>query len=616
MAVLTPSSTLHARSEASSRAFSVIFATIAFLIILVCVFWGFILPRLRQTSNRHRSFQSTATQSYQDDYHDEAHYLNHPPVFHSSQGRLSPAVRRYNPRTESPFPPVSLGPFQKTLVPPCSTTNPTTSSHGLFSPSTERFISGGRRRPSNQAHRTQMAGKNDMEMLLVGTETDYILPVPEPLVLKPRPAGRPPPLTRQLERFPMPLDISRRKKAEMHSATCAHASGTNEANPRTDYADCPRTAQKRAQPSGSPTPGTTIRIAGVRHRTNPFPNASQRLDGGFYDPFLVRGSQNNTGRSHSLPVSGAVRVPQQKRRRGLDRAGPVTRPKTPVAEMREGFDKSSSASKTEDVSNKTHQTPSVQVFSRSIGFSTPPTSPLLSVKNEPMLRDSSPCHGIAQYTSPVIWSDGKKISVEMFCSRSDSVAPLQPQSARSQGSWRRKGFVQSHGTRRGLRPARLSLSVLGNLRACKIAIRRHSASSLSTMPRQLISTMKGSNSVQASSIYSRDATGVDFLASPLREGTQVTENVDTKVEPKVICMELVRSKIDNWDLHTGNFAPSDVIPPAFKRVTSMVGSRDLTGMDSTDMVGFGGTGLKHRQRGQTANWNMGTESVAPGAELI
>ncbi|KIV89373.1 hypothetical protein PV10_08947 [Exophiala mesophila] len=582
MAVITPKSPLHARSEASSQAFSVIFAAIALLIILVCAFWGFVLPRLRRKSQRHRSFRSTATQSYQDDYHDEPHYLNHPPVFHSSQGRLSPGVRRYNPRTESPFPRVFLGSAQKPLVPPVSNTSPTTSSHDLFLPSREGFPPTDRNRPLNQTGCTHRHGaeKNDIEMLLFGPETDDILPVPEPLVLKPRPAGRPPPLTRQLERFPMPLDISRSRKPRLHFGPRSPACATSAVILRADLADCPRNEQNLTEPSASPASGTTTKMTRIQQRMKKIPDASQNLDDILYDPFVLPKSQTSRNKSHSLPVSAALNEPRPRRWRGLLRAGTVTRPQTPVAEMRDVFDKSSSASKTEDMSNQIQQTPSVQLFSKSIVFSTPPTSPL-SVNDErmPISRDSSHGHGIVQYTPPAVWSDGKKSLVEMFCSRSDSVAPLRPQTSGNRENWRNKGSVPNHGTRHGSRPARLSLSVLSNFRAANIGGRRHSASSLATTPKQLISTVKGANSVQASSTYSRDATALDFSDSPVRGVTQVIENLHTTVEPKVICMELVRSKIDNWDLHTGTLAPPTIKSQDLKRAEPNLGTRDLTGIE-------------------------------------
>ncbi|RVX70011.1 hypothetical protein B0A52_06182 [Exophiala mesophila] len=583
MAVLPPRSTLHARSEASSRAFSVIFATIALLIILVCAFWGFVLPRLRRKSQRHRSFRSTATQSYQDDHHDEPHYLNHPPVFHSSQGKLSPGVRRYNPRTESPFPRVILGSAQKTLVPPVSNTSPTISSHDLFLPSREGIQLTDRKRSLNQTGWTRRHGaeKNDIEMLLFGPETDYILPVPEPLVLKPRPAGRPPPLTRQLEKFPMPLDISGSRKTRLHFIPRSPACGTSAAILRADLADCPCNDQNLTEPSDPPASGTTTRMTGIQQRMKQTPDAYQKIDDLLYDPFVVPKSQTSRGKSHSLPVSAALNEPQPKRRRGLLRAGTVTRSQTPVAEMRDVSDKSSSASKTEDTWTKIQQTPSVQLFSRSIVFSTPPTSPLLSVNDEPMpmSRDSSHGHGIVQYTRPALWSDGKKSLIEMFCNRSDSVAPLRPQTSGNREDWRNKGSVRNHGTRHGSRPARLSLSVLSNFRAGNIGGRRHSVSSLATTPKQLISTVKGPNSIQASSTYSRDATALDFSGSPVREVTQVMENAHTTVEPKVICMELVRSKIDNWDLHTGTLAPPTVDSQGLKRADPNPGTREVTAIE-------------------------------------
>ncbi|OAP59181.1 hypothetical protein AYL99_06479 [Fonsecaea erecta] len=211
MAVI-PVKALRPRGDDNSgRTFSIIFAVIAFLVVLGCVVWGIVLPKFRKRRGTHRLGRYTVTPNYPA-FSPPPRFPSHPALLRGFRKQPQIPVQRYDPRIESPFP-NSPAQLHSTHRPPqAGSGNAVSHIYGLFTPPqcwlSMRNHTQTMSRGNLQAAR-QGAGIDPRNFTSFRGKHDYILPVPEPVVLKPRPAGRPPPLKKQLERFPFPFDSGR-----------------------------------------------------------------------------------------------------------------------------------------------------------------------------------------------------------------------------------------------------------------------------------------------------------------------------------------------------------------------------------------------------------------------
>lgn len=203
----------------SGTTFSIIFGVIAAVVIVACAIWGIAIPEYRRNRPpspaavkwNTGSILTTRTRSKL-----RRTYPNHPAVRPLlSKPSAAQIVSTYNPRTESPFPDgpaISMTSFCRGGKARANSSPllPTSiSSNGLFTPIKR---SDSRDDDSKSKYHT-VPRVNDAKHLAApssdfGDAKDFILAVPEPLALRPREAGRPPAVTRHLQRYGTPLTDS------------------------------------------------------------------------------------------------------------------------------------------------------------------------------------------------------------------------------------------------------------------------------------------------------------------------------------------------------------------------------------------------------------------------
>lgn len=190
--------------------FSFVFAAVAGSVVIACVIWGFAIPKWRK---RHQASPSN-TKWNEGSILTQRNKLRHFPSRPTIKPLLSkPSAAQvlptYNPRTESPFPdsPSSVRSdtpnSMEVPVRMCSapTMSRELSSNGLFTPvRTSEY----RLDTLSQCHTMPRATYSkyfDSRSIEFGDTEDFILAIPEPLVLRPRSAGRPAAVTRHLEKY-------------------------------------------------------------------------------------------------------------------------------------------------------------------------------------------------------------------------------------------------------------------------------------------------------------------------------------------------------------------------------------------------------------------------------
>lgn len=571
---------LRRRSDASGRTFSIIFAAIALLVIIICLVWGFVLPRLRKKFDISSIDRGGGTRS--SGSNDGYHFPSHPALLRGFHNKSMPTLYRYNPRTESPFP--SAGPLQKNAAAftvPSSLSNSDygpSSSHGLFSP-TKGCLRPRQGIMLSQNETSEPQGKSkamkEVEMTGFERDQDYILPVPEPLVLKPRPAGRPPPLTRQLEKFPMPIRTLKRKDGLLCPAKLLKGVELRDSQSTVDTLGTP-----------CPTPFLVRRINLSRENSE---GTSHRKHEGRIDPLeadraasdlIPDDVSDRTVRLRSQSQEQPWIVTTSRERPKLQRAGTVTRPRTPVAEMRERFNQTSTVPTNGRTSVKEGCTPTVNPFDTPGDSSTPPTSPRYSDKARApcnMMFSAHPIYPEAQATDSPRRSHGQRPRCSAGLISPGKQAVVQKSSAKLE--------IGSVSTSKHLKPARLNLTLFSNSRDRERHTKGYSLSSLSTIRRPImIPTSHQSHG--ASSIYSRDTRGMSFLGTPALDefsqypAVQPSSCID---ERNVMLMNNVKSKIDEWDLHTADLDMSVFASTKLKRTLSDYGPR---GPKSSDCAGL------------------------------
>ncbi|KIW88767.1 uncharacterized protein Z519_10814 [Cladophialophora bantiana CBS 173.52] len=587
MAVI-PTKALRPRGDSSGRTFSIIFAVVAFLVVFGCVIWGIILPKYRKRRDTHPlGARYMVTPSYPP-FSPPPRFPSHPALLHNFRKQPQTPVQHYDPRTESPFPnsPAPNSPAQLNAIyrpPQVGSSNAVGLSYGPFNPP-QCWLST-RLQPQhmpqgNLQRARKVAGTDPRNFTTFKGKHDYILPVPEPVVLKPRPAGRPPPLTRQLERFPIPLSSGR-------NGGLVHPTKLFQELEQ-------RGSKSTADTFGTPCPTThnTTHLTDTQMLVMKPPAECKTPPGRPQRELLkvVECKTHNSPQPRRLPVTrilpinrdeaGTPKTKTEKQER-LERMGTLTRPKTPVAEIRDWFDRAANTASKEKVSSKPY-TPSTNPFTTPGATSTPPTSPIKSAKKSRSLvtpsrpQSAAPCinvpsHAHRRTPSSAILPSPEKLNALRIARPSKRVC----QAAKGSPA---KIFKQRSISRRA------KLVSWSQLRPCKRISRRYSSSSLSTIFKPILTT-RSKHSRCTSSIYSRDMRGLsptgglsrqggdaesnDRVELPSGKGADLTRNPSTSVEH-------VKSKIDNWDLHTGHLDASIMPRCAIKRSNSDSGLRRST----------------------------------------
>ena len=512
---------LQKRLDSGGRNFSIIFAVIAFVIVTGCLFWGIFLPKYRKkhprrprdTRYNHRHVPQT--------------FPSHPALLRKCHTGPSGRPRTYDPRSQTPFPNtpppgdcINLPPLTPRLR---SAQNLAPSQNEVlnWSPARDRLPS---RRGLNTVASAGSGCRHEGQDMRADID-DFILPIPQALALCPKSAGRAPTLARQLNQFPIPRSGS---------------DGTGKlAHPRKLFEDLEERYSKSTSITSLGTP-------------SPMPlNTERQTELVKHD--LLNGEHGGPLNSNPVLAPGLTKSSDDMDTKGaeLARSGTITKPKTPVAEIRtfydrEAFTKAGESSKSGTISSIDFPD---STFSSLIQSGTPPTSPLLPYKHEEF-RD----HRADLVTpTPNLQEDGNTPS-SMALPASDRLARMDTiHEGKKEES--RVGRIFNRGlVRPRPRPARLNLSFNAKPSSVKKGSQRHSMSSLSSllMPR----SRANRPSVQASSIYSRDTRGVSFARSPTTPAFSDRPSLDGDVGftggppgRKASSLDLLRTKIDDWDLH-------------------------------------------------------------------
>lgn len=497
-----------------------------------------------------------------------------------------PTVRHYNPRTESPFPQVAHSQDKPpAFTTPHSSSTPTNepgSSHGLFTP--PKAVPPPREviilkqlktiKPQAQAtDTTQIEMTKDEQRY----DDDYILPVPEPLVLKPRPAGRPPPLSRQLERFPMPIGTLKRKNDLLHPAKLFQEVEYRASQSTVDTVGtpCPTPFSVRRGNLSRERSADTTHGNGHNNSTPPEPiQAVSRLRRDQTPKKMLH--FNNTNETNPFLADSGNQSHE------TDRSGTVTKTRTPVAELREHPDGTSTIPTSGRIRVKAKGTPSVSPFDTPGDWSTPPTSPTCpdspKISCEARISDQNPFAD-----TQVKYSE--RSGLDQTSSSTTSLLREVQASVQSDMSTLAndpKRFSRS------LIPARLNFKSSSHPSNPENRAKGRSMSSLSTLLKPIL-VQRIHQSHPVSSIYSRDTRGMSFLPTPTNDrfsqyhAVQPLSIIDAR---SAMSMGHVQSKIDQWDLHTADLDTLVSKSTKQKRTLSDCGSRgpNLREFPSSDLV--------------------------------
>ena len=335
----------------TGASFSIIFGVIAASVVLACAIWGFVIPQWR------RKHPSNATRTKWNDGSIltsrrrpsrrirtfPCHPAIEPLLSKPSTTQILPT---YNPRIESPFPDSpnlgvarTLPHVVRTHSAPVAATS--MSSDGLFTPIKNRNTE--EDRSKNNYHtvpRATDAKHFPGRSVDFGDAKDFILAVPEPLALKPREAGRPPAVMRHLEKYstphsnsptgsdklPHPNKLFRAvQSGNFRSSLCSSTSL------RIDHRGSDAAAVLAATEVEEAVNKAIEEEAGQCQYPQYSSNENSKADSEVDPPKEATIQDQSMTALHRLrsyrSLTGS-RVPQ------LTRAGTVTRPKTPVDELR------------------------------------------------------------------------------------------------------------------------------------------------------------------------------------------------------------------------------------------------------------------------------------------
>jgi hypothetical protein len=297
----------------------------------------------------------------------------------------------------------------------------------------------------------------------------------------------------------------------------------------------------------------------------------------------------------------------------IHRAGTITRPRTPVAEYRELYERAAAEARSQpfrSISLKRELTPSTEPLTFSPApftvvrsASTPPTSVKTSDRHLTLLptplrlkRDQS-----TSFNSPTPKvPHGDRISYTPSSAAlpgsPDKLGPLR-KNIRSKRTYRKSiGFYHRNGRPR---PAALTLQdSFWALSPKKLVVKRSKA----CMPDRLApdtgtASLAARMSLgQGSSRYSRDTKGVSIARTPVSPDFPTPTRPDIQVLhypeelPKRKSLELIQSKIDGWNLHTEDIHldPNEHAPPSLKhhRTFSDLGPRSPSAPTGSDVFGL------------------------------
>ncbi|EXJ64340.1 hypothetical protein A1O7_00676 [Cladophialophora yegresii CBS 114405] len=402
--------------------------------------------------------------------------------------------------------------------------------------------------------------------------------------------------SRQLERFPIPqlLDPSR-DGGVVHPLKLFQELGQRVSDTTADSFGTPCPApQKFKQP-----PATERRVMDIMARTAA---STQAMHG---ESCITVGEAPAAEQRHTLQElelqhsnDGEVGTATNNQKQGgLERMDTRTRPKTPVAEIRNRFDNAADGINKESLlsSNRLY-TPASNPFTTPGLSSTPPTSAEYSTEKKPLPSTPSksklapPCMAVPSHTHRRTPSSVILPSSEML-----TALPFATPSKRANRAAKRS--PQSKALKKRSNTGRLKLVSWSKLRPSAQLSRRYSSSSLSTTFKPILGP-RSQCSQGASSVYSRDARALSFMDAL---DLPVKGTPDPRIGPGWVkgltserrsrfshqhsaSIHYLKTKIDAWDLHTAYLDRSVYLAPSIKRSVSDAGPRHGTKPESSTQV--------------------------------
>jgi hypothetical protein len=541
------------RDAGTGKTFSIVFAVIAFLVVAICIVWGYFIPKWRFKYGHPYSTRSNcigraaklgpSTPQTARKY--VPHFPSHPGVrgLHKSSSLLI-----YNPRTESPFgnsPRIIESVHLHGFTPTCA-------------PATQRKLSPTRKRPTHDyelpktpSTLSQLALTDSLRGFShkEDDESERQRRMAAPAA---RPAGRAPPLTKQLALFPSP-DSNQAKRFD----TLARPNLLFE---KLDKLDSPKVSAESGESclSGS-TSMPKMKRNGRRRMDTTMQTVQEAKsqiaeigEGGGFGPF---------GRSAGKPSStkevfeSTIAVPKPVHRH---------KSKMPVGDVRNRYDYYSGGARfmrPTKVSLQRRLTPSTELLTSSAfaesGFpalNTPPTSPSL------------PTHNPTLIPTP--------LRVRRAAAHAAAASPTPADTNEKHNSSSQSSMAVSPGK---LAPFLLQKSIKSKRKIRKSTGFHHQRPNLGTIATKQKPIHIKRRSWKSSSMCSRDTKGVSIPPSPMialgmDQGSKKSLPQDEPSPARANSMDLDRSKIDDWNLHAGDLALP--IPPFFD-TQSAVGSRGL-----------------------------------------
>ena len=525
------------RRTDSGVTFSIVLGIIAAAVVLACAIWGFLVPRWRKkhaaTPSRTKWNDGSILTSRRRPGGRIRTFPSHPAIKPLlSKPSTAQILPTYDPRVESPFPD-SPNPGLKGGLPDvvrihsAPVISDSTSSGGLFTPARHNALEEDQSkskyytvpRTNNTKH---FVGKSAD----FGDAKDFILAVPEPLALKPREAGRPPAVARHLEKYgtahtaspadsdklPHPNKSFRAiQNGDIRSSLCsstslwvdhresdAAASATREVEDAIEKAIEEESGQRQylAYSSDSSKASTVVR---------PENNEFERGDEGITAMHRLRSYRSLTG----------SRIPT------LSRAGTITKPRTPVDELRRFYapdakhDVVPMARLPQQMASSTALTV-IDYSSEYDSTSTPATSPtlpptaLLLLPTPLRPRRSSETMPVAE--SQILSCSNTMQSVDVTEEGRSGVPPLQSVLGRKREKRVSRGFYHA-----GRRPKPAPLNIQPNI-SLPSTNNHHPQQSMTdvgtTVVAPIVKPIKLKSRMRASSMYSEDTQGFNRILTP------------------------------------------------------------------------------------------------------
>ncbi|EHY54709.1 hypothetical protein ABEF92_003970 [Exophiala dermatitidis] len=605
-----PVKTLQRRGNNAGRTFTIVFAIIALLVVLACLIWGIILPRYRKRdvglpTNRFVSQPRIIPQTQR--------FPSHPALLRGFRKKPSTVLRKCNPRTESSKNPAQVNashhPFSDASHHAASVLGAPVNSNGLFTPVKDRLpLRRGRAWARGRAFRWEKRteAREDVTIDSVNGPQEYVIRMPEALVLKPRPAGRPPPLTRQLERFPCPQSDPSGKGGLMHPVKLFQELQLRDSQSTMDISGTPCPPRSYRSHSNMNRFASNLPVA-TQDRCITTDPADNALPHTHPEPeeILSIGCGSHTGSAPETNMSVPdVDTPVKQRRAEDTEFG--TRHATSEVEIRDWLDHANIDGRTDTVSSRRGYTPTTDPFTTPGVSTTAPTSPAISANTVPALSTPS------QHPGPSC-NDALTLPHVRFHRRTPSsgARPLgrvmrpMPRAVTSELGHCTCRDVYGH-----CKPAqcpangRCRLSRTLYLQKRRISRNRHSFSSLTSVSKPSIVPAGRRSILRSSSVYSQDIRGLRVSTNPefariaaravemqaqAALSTAVQRN-DFPQEDKL--MDLPECKMDSWIPHIAGVqkyvSPCEVP----KRSQSEAGPRRLRLDDPQTMIS--GHGARQR----------------------